>query len=616
MAQQFLRPPSQSGFCLVASKRVMPEKKKVNLLLVDDSEANLIAMRAILEDLGENLISVNSGKRALRTLLDQDFAVVLLDVDMPLIDGFEVATMMRQVQKLKHTPIIFLTALYQNESSVAKGYALGAVDYIFKPIEPEILRAKVRFFIELYRKSAEIAEQAELLRETNRRLDDLNLNLERRVNERTEQLEIAVADLEREIAERKLIEKERERLLQSEKAARAEAERANRLKDEFLATISHELRTPLNSILGWIKILNEGADAETAERALEVIDRNARVQAQLVEDILDISRTVSGKLPLLLETVDPKMIVETVIETVRPTLKSKKLTLETDITDEVTLLTADATRLQQVIWNLLSNAIKFTPDGGQVWLTLQQQNGRLRLEVRDSGEGIDKDFLPFVFDRFRQADGSTTRRHGGLGLGLAIAQSVVEAHNGTIQATSEGTGKGACFTVELPVVAPQSEAESRPQSGAKINAEEAALLAGMRVLIVDDHEDTRDLLRFILTEREALIQTAASVEEALTIVPDWQPHLILSDLGMPDTDGYQLVKQLRSTNGTGQIPVVALTGYAMDGERMRALAMGFQGFLTKPVNPEKLISLLVDFRQRRAQAAGNAPFIQSDDLIN
>jgi signal transduction histidine kinase len=594
----------------------MPEKKKVNLLLVDDSEANLIAMRAILEDLDENLISVDSGKRALRTLLDQDFAVVLLDVDMPLIDGFEVATMMRQVQKLKHTPIIFLTALYQNESSVAKGYALGAVDYIFKPIEPEILKAKVRFFIELYRKSAEITEQAELLRETNRRLDDLNLNLERRVDERTAQLETAVADLEREITERKLIERERERLLHSEQAARADAERANRLKDEFLATISHELRTPLNSILGWIKILNEGADTETAERALEVIDRNARVQAQLVEDILDISRTVSGKLPLQLETADPKLIVEAVIETVRPTLTSKQLTLETNIGSEVTLLTADATRLQQVIWNLLSNAIKFTPNGGQVWLTLQQQNERLRLEVRDSGEGIDKDFLPFVFDRFRQADGSTTRRHGGLGLGLAIAQSVVEAHNGTIQAASEGAGKGACFTVELPVVVPQPEAESRSQSSTKTSAEEAALLAGMRVLIVDDHEDTRDLLRFILTEREALIQTAASVEEALTIVRDWQPHLVLSDLGMPDSDGYQLIKKLRSTNGAGQIPVVALTGYAMDGERMRALAMGFQGFLTKPVNPEKLIALLADFRQRRAQAAGNAPFIQADDLIN
>ena len=594
----------------------MPEKKKVNLLLVDDSEANLIAMRAILEDLDENLIAVDSGKRALRTLLDQDFAVVLLDVDMPLIDGFEVATMMRQVQKLRHTPIIFLTALYQNESAVAKGYALGAVDYIFKPIEPEILKAKVRFFIELYRKSAEITEQSELLREANRRLDDLNLNLERRVDERTAQLETAIADLEREIAERKLIERERERLLHSEQAARAEAERANRLKDEFLATISHELRTPLNSILGWIKILNEGADKDTAERALEVIDRNARAQAQLVEDILDISRTVSGKLPLQLDAADPRLIVEAVIETVRPTLTSKKLKLETDIGAEVTPLTADAMRLQQVIWNLLTNAIKFTPNGGQVWLSLQQQNERLRLEVRDSGEGIDKDFLPFVFDRFRQADGSTTRRHGGLGLGLAIAQSVVEAHNGTIQVTSEGIGKGACFTVELPVIAPQPEAGSRPQSGAKTSAEEAALLAGMRVLIVDDHEDTRDLLRFILSEREASIQTAASVEEALTIVRDWQPHLILSDLGMPDSDGYQLVKKLRSTNGTGQIPVVALTGYAMDEERMRALAMGFQGFLTKPVNPEKLISLLVDFRQRRAQAASTSPFLQADDLIN
>ncbi len=594
----------------------MQERKKVSLLLVDDSEANLIAMQAILESLGENLVTVDSGKRALRLLLDQEFAVVLLDVDMPIIDGFEVATMMRQVQKLHHTPIIFLTAHYQNESAVAKGYALGAVDYIFKPLEPEILKAKVRFFIESYRKTAEIAEQAELLRHANRQLDDMNLHLERRVNERTAQLEIAVADLEREIVERKLIERERERLLQSKQTARAEAERANRLKDEFLATISHELRTPLNSIIGWMKILSEGADAPMTAHAMEVIERNARVQAQLVEDILDISRMVSGKMPLHLEAADPKQLVEAAIETLRPTLTVRNLTLQTDIAEAVTPLTADAMRLQQVVWNLLSNAIKFTPDGGQVFLSLRQRNDCLCLEVRDSGEGIAADFLPFVFDRFRQADGSTTRRHGGLGLGLAIAQAVVAAHNGTIQAASEGVGKGACFTVELPILAPPTATDAETAENIKTTAADAAQLAGTRILIVDDHPDTRDLLEFILSQNPALVQTAASVQDALAVVQEWQPHLILSDLGMPDAGGYQLIEQLHSINGAGQIPVVALTGYAMDEERLRALRVGFQGFLTKPVNPDKLLALLVELRQRQPQAAAIAALMQADDFIH
>ncbi len=573
----------------------MEEKTKVNLLLVDDNEANLIAMRAILEDLNENLVTVNSGKKALRRLLDEEFAVVLLDVDMPLMDGFEVAALMRQVQKLQFTPIIFITALYQNESNIAKGYSLGAVDYIFKPVEPEILKAKARFFIDLYRMTAEIKQQADLLRETNSKLDDLNLNLERRVEDRTAQLQTAIANLEIEIAERKRVEREREELLVREQSARADAEAANRLKDEFLATLSHELRTPMNAILGWVKIINSGrADPETAATAMESIERNAKVQAQLIEDILDVSRIISGKFQFQLEIITLETIIKATIETLRPVLEVKNIELQLDIEREGAPMLGDSTRLQQAIWNLLSNAVKFTPDSGRIIVSLRQDQAAMRLQVRDNGQGIDPAFIPFIFDRFRQADGSMTRKHGGLGLGLAIVRHIIEMHGGSVWAESEGAGKGATFTVEFPL-------QIIAQNNLKTTGMAAQSLVhqplfnhqnfdGLRVLVIDDSADTLELTCFLLTQHRAQVEAAGSVKEALEILQTWQPHLIVSDLGMPDQDGYNFITQLRSSNNGEQIPALALTGYALHDERERALSKGFQGFLTKPINPDEFIS--------------------------
>jgi signal transduction histidine kinase len=558
----------------------MQKKTKINLLLVDDHADNLIAMRAVLEELGENIITVDSGKKALRLLLDHEFAIVLLDVDMPLMDGFEVAEMMRQVKKLQHTPIIFLTAMHQNESHIYKGYSLGAVDYLFKPFEPEILKAKVRFFIDLYRKTAEIKYQSALLSETNYKLDQLNLDLERKVNERTSQLQMAVE----------------------------EAEKANRLKDEFLATLSHELRTPMNSILGWIKLLNSGSlNSETSARAFETIERNAKMQAQLIEDILDVSRIITGKLQLKMQPVALDAIVQTAAESVLPAIKAKNIKFQIDVDQNISPVLGEPTRLQQVVWNLLSNAVKFTPQKGEIILALRQKDTTVQLQVQDNGQGIDPAFLPYIFDRFRQADGSTTRRQGGLGLGLSIVQRVVELHEGTVKAESAGEGKGATFTLELPLVTVRSFtngiSEPAVTEGTYLSDKQLPSLDKVEVLVVDDQEDTRELISFILKQCNAETKVAASAKEAWAILQEWQPNVLVSDLGMPDEDGHSLIKRIRLLWQERDMPALALTGYALDEERKRALENGFQAYLTKPVNEEDLITTIADLAHDRISAS-------------
>ncbi|MBD2000505.1 response regulator [Leptolyngbya sp. FACHB-541] len=679
----------------------------VNILLVDDHPENLLALEAILDPLGGNLVKAHSGEEALRSLLHQDFAVILLDVQMPGMDGFETATLIRSRERSRHTPIIFLTAFNTNDSLVFRGYSLGAVDYLLKPIEADILTSKVGVFIELFKKTEEVKRQSRQLasintelRESEERfrllsacspvgifLTDVNgsctytnprfqaicdLTLPDALGDgwlqavHPEDRQQVIADwfaYTREIREysnefrfqtrsgevrwthvrsspmfsntgelmghvgtveditgRKNAEAARVQIIH-EQAARQQAEAANRMKDEFLAVLSHELRTPLNSMMGWARLLRtKKFDEETTARALETIERNARSQAQLIEDILDVSLIVRGKLRLNLCPINFASVVEQAVESVRPLIEVKALQLEMSVANSAIPVCGDPTRLQQIVWNLLTNAIKFTPEQGRIVVELTQQQEQAQLRVTDSGIGIQPEFLPHVFDRFRQADGTTTRPHSGLGLGLAIVRHLIELHSGTVQAASEGEGRGASFTVQIPLLR-QSEGQedhAKPLNSAHALASDpleenlhpssfilhASSLPdafdGIKVLVVDDEADTREVLAVTLAESGIEVTTAASAQEALKLLKSWQPKLLVSDIGMPGEDGYSLIRQVRRLSPAegGSIPAVALTAYSREEDRKQVLSAGFQMHVSKPVEATELLQAIATLSEQ------------------
>ncbi|HLL54902.1 MAG TPA: ATP-binding protein [Myxococcaceae bacterium] len=416
-----------------------------------------------------------------------------------------------------------------------------------------------------------------------------------------------------DITDSKRAEEERSLLLERERKARADAEAANRLKDEFLATVSHELRTPLTAILGWSKLLlARRMPPERQAHALEVIERNAQAQRALVEDLLDVSRIITGKLRLEVQPVDLSEVVDRAIETVRPAAQAKEIRLLRTLDTGGGELSGDPNRLQQVVWNLLSNAIKFTPRGGQVVVRLDATDGYRVLEVRDTGEGIAPAFIPHLFERFRQADSSATRVHGGLGLGLAIVRHVVELHGGRVRADSEGLGKGTRFVVELPIAqaAPVSEEEDLEDS-VPPGPVPPPDLTGVRVLVVDDKPDAREVLVAALQQYGANVIAAASTAEALGTLERFEPRVLVSDLGMPGEDGYSLLRQVRalSREELGRVPVVALTGFAGSAERARALEAGFQSHVAKPVDPLALAKVV----SRLARGGGGPPLEKSSE---
>jgi signal transduction histidine kinase len=557
------------------------------ILIVDDLPEKLLVYRTLLEDLDAQIVEAHSGTEALKRVLEGEFAVILLDVNMPDIDGLETATLVRRHKNGRHTPIIFITA-YADEMQTARGYELGAVDYILSPVIAPVIRTKVRVFVDLYEARVALALS--------------NQELETRVTERTGELQKSNERLQGEIAERLRAEAEREALLAREKVLRAEAEELSRLKDEFLATMSHELRTPLNAIFGWITLLRtRRLDEATQERALETIERNARAQKRLIEDLLDVSRIVTGKVALELVTVDPRRVVEAALETMHPSAQAKGLKIVPLLDIGAGTVRGDFARLQQIVCNLLSNAIKFTAAGGHIEVCLARRNGEVEISIADSGQGIKPEFLPLVFDRFRQEDGSISRRHGGLGLGLAIVRHLVELHAGTVDAQSPGEGKGARFIVRLPV----REAHLLPRvTEAPTNGMvTAAMLMGVRLLVVDDDPGARELISGMLEGFGAQVSVAESGQAALSLLFAQRPDVLIADLGMPGMDGYALIEQVRALDPDfgGMTPAVAVTAYASPQDRLRALQAGYQNHVAKPVEAEELAIVIASLAGRPAQ---------------
>ena len=712
----------------------MESQTKASVLLVDDHPENLLALEAILNSLGQNLVRAHSGEEALRCLLNQDFAVILLDVQMPGMDGFETATLIRNRKRSQHTPIIFLTAFSTSDSLMFKGYSLGAVDYLFKPVEPEILTSKVSVFVDLYNKTAEVKRQAAQLaavnaelRESEERFRSLSAcspvgifltdvegrctyanprfqaicgfsfeqslgsgwlqsvhpedreqlltdwsawtlshteytkefriqtpeGIIRQVHMRASPMLSPLGELMghvgtvEDITNRKQAEEARAQVIR-EQAARQEAEAANRMKDEFLATLSHELRTPLNSVLGWARLLRTRSfDEATTARALETIERNAKSQAQMIEDILDVSRIIRGKLHLNLRPINLVPVVDAAVDAVGLTAEAKSIQLEYILDPSVERATAeclllrssgdltppnlvkggtlaggiqvngDPERLQQIVWNLLTNAIKFTPEGGKVEVRCLRVNSHVQIQVSDTGIGIKPEFLPHVFDRFRQADSTTTRTHGGLGLGLAIVRNLVALHGGTVHAESEGEGKGATFTVKLPLLnkaqeqgnGAKSEQSCLEQSGLKGESDNSLLgtsaqapgnLSGLRILIVDDEPDVRELLITVIEESGAKAIAAESVPEALKVLEHLQPDVLVSDIAMPLEDGYTLIRKVRNLEAErgGLLPAVALTAYVREEDCQQAIEAGFQMHISKPVDTTKLVIAVANLAGR------------------
>ncbi|HKO36686.1 MAG TPA: response regulator [Pyrinomonadaceae bacterium] len=729
--------------------------ERINILMVDDSSTNLLALESILHSPDRNLIRASSGEDALRYLLDHEVAVVLLDVFMPGIDGLQTAELIRGREKSCDIPIIFLTANTTGHAHLSRGYSLGAVDYIVKPVDPAILRSKVNVFVELFKKTREVERQAQLLEKQNEEIKSANLEQLRRLIELGHELaaehepaavlqkfcrsaqriidtdEVAIAmfdrneqtprhffrcdargnihetgelpsiirevldrivterapvrldessdllideepgsnsirsflgapiisasavrgwfyllnsrtadefteaeerlaatfanhvavayenaslyaelenhatELRMEMAVRRQAEEERARLLVREQAAREEAEAANRNKDEFLATLSHELRTPLTAILGWSHLMRTRQlnDSELT-RALDTIERNARSQSQLIDDLLEVSRIITGKLSIDRGRVNVSKVIESSLDAIRPLADAKEIKFTNAAPSTDIAVVGDPTRLQQIFWNLFSNAVKFTPRGGRVSIETRIYDSRVRVSVADTGIGIKPEFVPFMFDRFRQADGSTTREHGGLGLGLAIVQHLVDLHAGAVEVTSGGPNCGSTFTVTIPLalddVVVDRETTLYETAGDRVF--DAHLLDGVKVLVVDDEPDSRELLMTILTNCGSDVRCSDSAETAMQEFNVWNPDLLVSDIGMPIEDGYSLIRRVRNlASHHARIPAVALTAYATDEDRSQALSAGFQMHVPKPIEPESFVTSIASVLGRKSE---------------
>jgi PAS domain S-box-containing protein len=625
------------------------------ILVVDDNPATRYSTSRVLRSAGLTVVEASNGVEALARAMDAPDLVVL-DINLPDIDGFDVCRELRASPRTRRTPVIYLSASFVDDIHKVHAVDAGGDGYLTHPVEPPVLLATVHAFLRARRAEDarhtseaqfktvfDVAPNGIALLSSDWLFLDVNPAMCRllgrprdaivgshisaftprgpaladpftrdnpdashawvgtmpMLNAAGQQIDLewnvsvyAVPGIRlaivNDITERKLVEAERERLLESERLARAEAEQANKLKDDFLAALSHELRTPLNTIVGWSRLLRDRpvADDPEVRAGIEAIERNARIQAQLIADLLDISRITSGKLQLDRQWLRLADAVAAVVAGGEASAQAKDVEIALHVTEPIDDVFWDPARLQQVVWNLLDNAIKFSKPRGVVRVGVTQSDDHVELRVCDDGRGISAEFLPYVFERFRQEESGSRRWHGGLGLGLSIVHQLVTGHGATVTATSEGEGKGACFLVRIP----------RMQVGDQHARERATAmddrpLRSVRVLVVEDNEDARALVRRILVDAGAEVRDVADVESALAVLEPFQPALLVSDLGMPLQSGYDLIRRVRQAGWPAtRLPAIAVTAFARDEDRERALHAGYQSHCAKPLNVSRFLS--------------------------
>jgi len=527
---------------------------KVNILLVDDQPGKLLAYEAMLSDLGENLIKASSGREALEHLLKTEITLVLMDVSMPDLDGFELAEIIRQHPRYEKTAIIFVSAVHLSDLDRLKGYESGAVDYVSVPVVPELLRAKVTVFAALYRKTRE-AER-------------LTTELERRVAERTAELEASVArqiDLARQLLD------------------------ADRRKDEFLALLAHELRNPLAPIRNAVNIMHmKGLDDPDLIWCHDVIERQAKQLTRLVDDLLDVSRITKGKIRLRTEQLDLRDVVHDAVETSRPLIDEMGHQITVEMPQTPLLVRGDPARLTQVVANLLNNAAKYQMENGTITVRIEHDGADSVIVVKDGGIGITRESMPRIFDLFTQGERAPDRAAGGLGIGLSLVRQIVELHGGTVRAESPGPGLGSEFVVHLPASIDSLVTQADGTSEAVPSAD-----APRSILVVDDNEDAAESMAMLLRLRGHEVVVAHNGEDALRLAGERPPSVVLLDIGMPGMDGYEVCRRFR-TSGLGEMRIIAMTGFGLEQDRQRSKEAGFDAHTVKPVAIAELVKLLAE----------------------
>ena len=550
---------------------------KVKILLVDDLKDNLLALEALLRRDDVTIFNAKSGNNALELMVLHEFALALIDVQMPEMNGFELAELMRGTIRTKSIPIIFVTATAQDQRYSFEGYESGAVDFLLKPLDSHAVKSKVNVFIELYRQKRELKNQLETI-----------------TRNQTEQ----------------------EELLTKLKVTQGELEQAVQVRDEFIATLSHELRTPLTSILSWAQLIQKKNFApDKLKHGIETIERSAKAQGQLIDDLLDITRIQSGKLSINFTEINPSEPVSLSIDAVRVLAESKQIVIESEIKIQSEKIWGDRERLQQIVWNLLTNAIKFSTTGGMIQVRVEpvEEHGErfVAIKVIDQGKGIRPEFLPKLFERFSQADSSSIRIHGGLGLGLAIVRDLVQLQSGTVRAESEGIDKGATFTALFPIKSGTVGVTSEPtlplekETDKKTQEDVKSVdLADLRVMVVEDEPSTLEILIEALKFFGAKTFPCGSAAEALAALEKFKPDVLISDISMPGEDGYSLIRKIRKLGAEqcGDVPSLALTANATEGDAKRALSAGFDSHMAKPFDAFRLGHVVAQLaKQRRGE---------------